>query len=238
MIKKIALGASLLAASCFIGPMPAKSQSYCSAALLLALDVSGSVDWKEYHLQRKGIADAFRDDELIRLIEFLPGGISVAVTQWSGTGHQEQVVNWREIKTKSDAVKFAASVQAITRNGWGPMTATGNALLHADALLRRNPYKCVKNVIDLSSDGRTNRGVPEKIVSQQLATKGHTINVLAIMENDHSLLNYFAKSVIGGPGSFVETARGYADYARAMKRKLLRELSPNVAEAENENEQL
>ena len=229
MLKKIFLGATLLATSCCISSIPSKSQPICSAALLLALDVSGSVDWKEYHLQRKGIADAFRDDELIKLIEFLPGGISVAVTQWSGTGHQERVVNWQQIKTKSDAEKFAASVQAITRNGWGPMTATGNALLHADALLKSNPYPCVKNVIDLSSDGRTNRGVPEKLVSQQLTTKGHTINVLAIVENDHSLLRYFATSVIGGPGSFVETARGYSDYARAMKRKLLRELSPNVA---------
>jgi len=206
---------------------PAKAQEQCSVALVLALDVSGSVDWREYRLQRKGIADAFSDDELIDLIEYLPGGIAVAVSQWSGTFHQENAIGWHRIATRADALKFAKAMRSITRNRVGAMTATGNALLHAELMFRSNPYQCGKKVVDVSSDGKSNQGLVASQISDQLDRNGTTINVLAILEDDKSLIPYFAENVVRGPASFVQSANDYADYFDAIKRKLLRELTPN-----------
>jgi len=179
---------------------PAKAQEQCSVALVLALDVSGSVDWREYRLQRKGIADAFSDDELIDLIEYLPGGIAVAVSQWSGTFHQENAIGWHRIATRADALKFAKAMR---------------------------PYQCGKKVVDVSSDGKSNQGLVASQISDQLDRNGTTINVLAILEDDKSLIPYFAENVVRGPASFVQSANDYADYFDAIKRKLLRELTPN-----------
>ena len=204
-----------------------QAQQKCSVALVMALDVSGSVDWAEYRLQRKGIADAFRDDELIDLIEYLPGGIAVAVSQWSGSWHQENMLGWHRIETRSDALRFAKAVQSITRNRVGAMTATGNALLHAELMFRSNPYTCDKKVVDVSSDGKSNQGLVASQVSDQLDRSGTTINVLAILEDDETLIPYFAEHVVRGPASFVQSANDYADYFEAIKRKLLRELTPN-----------
>ena len=228
-LKSACLGCAL-AAFLALFVAPARAQHPCSVALVMALDVSGSVDIKEYQLQRKGIAKAFRDDDLIDLIEFLPGGIAVAVSQWSGPFDQQDMLGWHRITTRQDALKFAAAVETISREHIGAMTATGNALLHADLVLRSNPYQCAKQVIDISSDGRANRGTTANIVSDRLELNGTTINVLAILEDDNTLIDYFAEHIIAGSSAFVESANTYGDYFEAIKRKLLRELAPNYVQ--------
>ncbi len=215
-----------------IGPIDAYAQNRCSIELILALDVSGSVDWKEYRLQRVGIASAFRDPELIELVSYLPGGIQIALTQWSGEFDQRVVLNWQSVKDKRTAFDFAEKVDDITRYENSGMTAIGNALIHANKLLRRNPKPCYKRVIDISSDGFSNRGNDPKSVSTILEAKDITINALVILDEDLSLLTYFEKNVVKGHGSFVQAAYGYDDYARAIKEKLLRELSPSLSHYE------
>ena len=224
-----------LALAFLLSLSPARAQAPCSIALVLALDISGSVDWKEYRLQRTGLAKAFRNDSLIDVIEHLPGGIAVAISQWSGTYHQERTIGWHRVNSRADAYRFAAEIDNITRGRVGALTATGNALLHADLLFQSNPYQCEKRVIDISSDGRSNQGLSAARVSDQIERNGTTINVLAILEDDESLVPYFAENIIAGPAAFVQSANDYEDYHEAMRRKLLRELSPNHVKLPNLN---
>jgi Ca-activated chloride channel family protein len=220
---------------CFQHPATVSANTTCSVELILALDVSGSVDWKEFRLQRKGISDAFRDPEIIELIEFLPGGISVMMTHWSGTYQQRVSVSWHDIRTASESNKFAQKVEESKRILLGAMTAIGKALLHVDQHIPQNPTKCHRTVIDVSSDGRNNRGPNPFEIANGLADKGTTINALVIIgldeHKDETLIPYFKKNVVRGVGSFVQTTDSYRDYAQAIKHKILRELSPMTAEA-------
>ncbi|KAB7616038.1 DUF1194 domain-containing protein [Amylibacter sp. SFDW26] len=216
------------------GPTQAIAQDRCSVELILALDVSGSVDWKEYRLQRVGVASAFRDPEVTELISFLPGGIQVAITQWAGPQDQRVVLNWHSIQNKQSSFAFADKIEDTTRYTSGPMTAIGNALIHANRLLQRNPKPCLKSVIDVSADGHNNQGNEPADVAAILEAKGVTINALVVVGEDLTLLRYFEKNVIRGHGAFVQPTYGYKDYARAIKEKLLRELSPSLSYIDTE----
>ena len=211
-------------------PVSLFAETKCSIALVLALDVSGSVDWKEFRLQRSGIENAFRDPEVTDLIELLPGGISATITYWSGASGQRVAVGWKHITDASGASDFADELIADKRVRSGSLTAIGNALLHAEKVLAKNPTPCHKNVIDVSGDGRSNRGVDPTFVAEALAAKGITTNALVISNTDKTLVPYFQKNIVRGVGAFVEPAEGYKDYARAIKQKILRELQPNTAE--------
>jgi len=208
---------------------PVNAQDRCAVALVLALDVSGSVDWKEYRLQTVGVASAFRDPEVVDLITHLHGGIQVALTQWAGPKDQRVVLNWHHLQDAQSTSDFADKVDTITRYNNSPMTAIGNALLHANRLLENIPTPCFKTVIDISADGQNNEGNNPSIVADLLAVKGVTINALVVVDEDLSLLRYFETQVIRGQGTFVQPTYGYTDYARAIKEKLLRELSPSVS---------
>ncbi len=222
----------LLAMALFFTTMPASSRakSQCSIALVLAQDVSGSVDSTEYHLQKDGLANAFRDPEVIELIELLPGGIYVALTQWSGQHDQRLVIDWTHILNASDANSFAEQLDNDRRVRSRSLTAIGQALLQADNLLRSKMSLCKRKVIDVSSDGRNNAGPDASMVADALALKGIVINALVIVGQDSSLITYFQQEIIRGPDAFVQPAIGYRDYAKAIKQKLLRELTPALAE--------
>lgn len=200
----------------------------CEIELILAMDVSRSVMNSEYDLQMEGLADAFRDDVVLDLIESA-GGIMATVTQWSGAGDQAQTVPWRWLESRTSTLSFADEITTQRRSYFGAYTATGNALLHAAAISAANPAKCNRKVIDVSGDGRGNRGANPKSVSAQLIAQGYTINALAILGAKPSPLDFYAREVIGGPGAFVEAADGFEVYAEAIRRKILRELSPAFA---------
>lgn len=208
----------------------ATAQTKCSVQIVLALDVSGSVDWTEFRLQKNGVANAFRDPEIIELISLLPGGISVTITHWSGESSQRVAIPWTNIRNAADGFEFANKIESDKRVRIGSLTAIGQALIHADQRLSANPNPCNRSVIDLSSDGRSNRGTNPTLVSEMLAAKNITINALVIVNKDRKLVPYFQKDIIRGIGSFVQSAEGYEDYAQAIKQKLLRELLPTTAE--------
>ena len=213
--------AALLAAA----PHPGAA---CGVELVLAMDVSRSVTNAEFNLQMQGLAAAFRDDEVQELIP-LNGGVAAVVTQWSGETDQTQTTGWRLLSEKADAGRFADEVQAQKRFFFGAFTAVGDALAHARAVSAANPHDCGRKVIDLSGDGYGNRGRPVEPIARQLVAEGHTINALAILGALNSPEEYYKDKVIGGPGAFVETADGFEDYAAAIRRKLIRELSPAFA---------
>jgi Ca-activated chloride channel homolog len=216
----------------FIAPPTSSiAKPQCSIALVLAQDVSGSVDSTEFHLQKNGLANAFRDPEVIDLIELLPGGVYVAVTQWSGQRDQRLAIDWTHILNASDAQGFAEQIDNDRRVRARSLTAIGQALLQADHLLRSKMSLCKRKVIDVSSDGRNNAGPDASMVADALALKGIIINALVIVGKDSSLITYFQQNIIRGPEAFVQPAIGYRDYAKAIKQKLLRELTPALAQS-------
>jgi Ca-activated chloride channel family protein len=198
----------LLATIIFLWPLPLYAQAKCSVEIVLALDVSGSVDLKEFTLQKQGVSDAFRNAEIQELIAFLPGGITAAITHWSGSGNQEVIVSLQNIRNASEADAFAQELLDYTRVRSGALTAIGSALLHADNLLNSNPAPCHRRVIDVSSDGRNNRGPDPTLIAEKLAANGTTINALVISNADGTLLPYFKQNIVRGVGAFAQSANG------------------------------
>ncbi len=198
----------------------------CELALVMALDVSRSVDKQEYKLMRNGIAHAFLDEEVIRLVDRLPGGLMVTVSQWGGSGHQHQSVGWRHLTDKNSVLSFVEELTRIDRVFLWSDTSVSEALLHADNLFTDNPVPCRRRVIDVSTDGISNSGPPVLPISASIGFRGTTINGLIVTGHVPDPVAYFHKNVLSGPLPFVVVANSYSDYPSVMKRKLLREMSP------------
>lgn len=194
-------------------------------ALVLAIDCSYSVDELEYNLQIGGLADAFRSTDVLSAIQSGPfGAISVAVVQWSSHNSQSTVVSWSKLSTIGEMRAFADQLATMPRMTDDGATAMAAAISFSAALHRANPYFATRQVIDVSADGRNNNGPNIGGARDRAVAQGITINGLAILLEDGTLDRYFSRDVIGGPGAFVEEANDYADYARAIKRKLVKEI--------------
>ena len=197
--------------------------------LVLAVDGSASVDYGEYRLQVEGIAAAFRDPAVIKAIQ--SGGIgriAVAVMVWSHGGSAKDVIGWRVIADDASARRFADVIEGRPRLTVPSSTGIAAAIRRAAELLDRNDIKGARRVIDVSGDGRDTLdmgGAPYLIRERDAAvTKGIVINGLAILTDDPVLLEYYRRRVIGGSEAFALAADDFHDFARAIKRKLLREI--------------
>lgn len=193
----------------------------CDAALVLAMDVSGSVDAAEYRLQVDGLADALEDAALREVME--RGAVAVMVTQWSGLGQQAISLGWQQMRAPGDAAALAHAVRALPRGFSGGETAVGQALAHALAQFAHAPA-CARRIVDLSGDGAENVGFDAGAARRAAMAAGVEVNALAIEAMGLSISNFYARWVVT-PGGFVETARGHMDYPRAIKAKMLRELT-------------
>ena len=194
----------------------------CRLALVFALDVSASVDDLEYRLQLDGLAAAL-EDASVQAALFAGGApVALAAFEWSGIYRQAPVAGWRIIDGPRALRSFAAQLRTRQRGHGSFATALGRALLHARALLDEAPL-CARQVIDVSGDGISNAGVDPRAVHAGAGFAGITINGL-VVGTEPAVRRYYERHVVRGPGAFVETARDYRDYARAMRRKLLREL--------------
>lgn len=210
-------------------PAAAAQGADCDIGLVLALDVSGSVSTAEFRLQADGIADAFEDPELNQVLSLYAGGVMVAVVQWSGEIHQQLAVNWTHIQSPDDALALAGQIRKMTRRGEADLTATGAALKFADALFGSTGAVCQRRVIDVSTDGLSNRGPDLSETADEVAATGTVINALVIFGDSPSLVRYFATTLVRGAGSFSQAIETYSDYPLAIKRKLLRELRQDVS---------
>ena len=217
-----------LVLSLLIALAPACARA-CEVALVIALDVSRSVDKYEYSLMQNGIGQAFLDAEVTDMISWLPGGIKVTVTQWGGAGQQRQPIGWRQLTDQQSISDFVARLVDIDRGFWMADTSVSEALLHADQMMEQTGQTCRRQVIDVSGDGVSNAGPEVFPIAAAVAAKGVTINGLVVSGARPDPVTYYMSEVIRGPSAFVEVTDSYNDYARAMKRKLLRELSPNLA---------
>ncbi|WPZ35199.1 DUF1194 domain-containing protein [Thalassobaculum sp. OXR-137] len=203
----------------------AQAQTPVDLALVLAVDSSASVDESEFALQRGGLAQAFRDPEVVKAIASGPfKRIAVTVIEWAGHADQSVDIPWTVVDGPDGATALADRIDGLQRQILTGATSIAGALDFANALLHANPFDASRLVIDLSGDGRNNQGPPVDTVRQGIVAQGVTINGLAIV-NEHPTLNYyFEDRVIGGTAAFVEVANDYADYPRAIRRKLIREI--------------
>jgi Ca-activated chloride channel family protein len=193
-------------------------------AIVMAVDVSGSVSADSYILQRDGIAHAFEDRRLIEAIAGAPGGIEVLLLEWSDPDKIAVTVDWTEIHDARSAARFAATVHATTRSSQG-LTAVGPALAAAGEQFARLPQPTTRRMIDISGDGMANLGEPPQAARDRLVTTGITINALAILTEEPWLEDYDRRNVIGGPGAFVLGVRNFHSFAEAMRRKLAAEVA-------------
>ncbi len=196
--------------------------------LALAVDVSISVDGAELALQRQGFSAAFRDPEIIDAIAGNAAGVAVMVMVWAGTDQQLIAVDWRHLTDAASSRAFADAIDAalaIDPELQGK-TAIGNALYSAIRGIGDNAYLGARRKIDLSGDGHANEGFKPDRVRDFAVLSGITVNGLAILNDEPYLEQYYREHVIGGPGAFVMTAAAYTDFVEAIRRKLLRELSP------------
>jgi hypothetical protein len=222
--------AALLAAS------PAAAEPV-DLELVIATDASGSIEDNEANLQREGVAEAFRSEELHKVISYgIYGKIAVAYLDWSNEFDNTVVVDWTIINNKQSAIKFAEALEAAPRT-YGRRTSISSAVVSATELIERNSYEGTRRTIDISGDGPNNFGLSLAPVREEAIGKGITINGLPIMLDDDSgfgfrrggnvadIDKYYASCVIGGRGAFAIVAKGYKDFARAVRRKLILEIS-------------
>ncbi|MBK9078709.1 MAG: DUF1194 domain-containing protein [Hyphomicrobium sp.] len=229
---------------------PSRAQDYVDTALVVAVDVSNSVDNTNYKLQMEGIAAALEDPSVIEAIVGGPsGGILFSVVAWSS--EPTIVQPWTKITSAGDAAAIATVIRATPRN-WagGEFTCLARMLrVSHDQLLPQMPMRANRTVIDVSGDGPDNCKGGESIASvrELLVGKGITINGLPILQADRTgddfilrgrrvnagipemkgpeLEAWYKANVQGGPGSFILPANGFSDFGRAIRRKFVIEVS-------------
>ncbi len=202
--------------------LPLKAMS-CGVALLLAIDVSFSIDTAEYNLQASGMASALHQQDVQLAIGASPGGVAMAVIQWSGGDEQFLALTWTLLSSPTDIDNFASNIATMPRAFTGD-TAPGSALEYGIALHDANPWHCLRRVIDLSGDGSQNSGVDTGLASYAAAKSDVTVNGLAILGSDRNIEQFFLQNVVRGPNSFLEITSGFNDFERVFHKKLLREL--------------
>lgn len=193
----------------------------CETALMLAIDVSQSVDVAEYRLQVDGLADALADPEIAD--EMVKGRVAVAVMQWSGADRQVVSIPWTRIAARADVAALSDAARRIERAYVMSDTAPGNAIRFAleqfDAV-----GDCERRVIDVSGDGTPNAGTEVRAARIAAERAGVTINGIAIEGMGVAITTFFERAMITTDG-FVMTARGHRDYPRAIRAKILREIA-------------
>lgn len=192
----------------------------CELALMLAVDVSGSVDKQEFRIQMDGLAAALRDGIVADAL--VAQQAEVALVQWTGASRQRQTVPWTSIQTYGDVLDLADTIQNDNRIWRNYSTAIGEALAVSRAAFDDVPH-CLRRVIDVSGDGISNEGVEPSVQRAALNRDDIIVNAIAIETDKTDLTAYFFENLITGPGAFVVTANGFEDYPEQIRRKLQRE---------------
>ena len=230
-IQRFCLWAALfIAAALQLGP--AFAQTIVDLELVIAVDVSLSMDLDEQRLQRDGYIMAFRDPEVHKAITSGPNGrIVVTYMEWAGPPTQQVIMPWTVIDSAQAARAFADRLEAapISR---ARMTSISAALQYSGRLFESSGAKGIRRVIDVSGDGPNNAGVPVVPVRDELVAKGIVINGLPIMLKlaqgffDLAELDlYYADCVIGGTGAFMIPIKQRNEFQTATRRKLLLEIA-------------
>jgi len=203
------------------------------AELVLAVDVSYSMDPEEQQLQREGYMAAITSREFLQAMKNgMNGRIAMTYFEWAGSHHQQIIVPWRLIDGPESADAFAADI-GRARYSRASRTSISSALLFAAPLFEGSGYRGVRRVIDVSGDGVNNNGPPVTMVRDEVVAKGITINGLPILlkRPNASTLDidqldiYFEDCVVGGPGAFVIPIRERDQFKEAIRTKLVLEIA-------------
>jgi hypothetical protein len=210
---------------------PASADAGCRLALLLALDVSSSVDQYEDKLQRQGLSAALVAPSVQDAFLGLADSVALGVFEWSGRYNQEILLNWTLIDSP-DTLKAAAAQISLSRRSHNEFpTALGHALGYASGMFERAP-DCAMQTLDVSGDGVNNDGFGPRQAYREFAYDGVIVNGLVInaadFEAETQLISFYQNEVLHGQGAFLEIAQGFEDFERAMRRKLERELAVPV----------
>ncbi len=203
------------------------AQAECRLALALAFDVSRSVSARDYAIQREGLLAALADPVVIAAFLHPKDHVALALYEWSRNTHQVIVLDWTEVRSAADLAAVRARIAAHERSSASGTTALGEALRFGRALVARAP-DCADQVIDVSGDGQNNSGMAPATVYAQEDFGLLRVNGLAILAYERDVVRYYREEVIRGPGAFIEIADSPRDFPRAIRRKLLRELTERI----------
>ena len=227
--------AALLAVAILPNQVPnAQAAGSCiDVALVLAVDSSTSVSPGEFLLQKRGIAAAFRDPSVLAAIN-QAGRVMVSVVFWGAEALPKSQSGWVLVDGAEGAERFARAVEATPREVSGD-TGLGSGLLTALVKVTAPDLCAARRIINVSGDGEETRALrgkrreaPPPAVRNLAEARQVEINALAISGDEPHLAGYYARNVITGPNAFVMSVSDYGGFAQALRRKLIREISPQV----------
>ena len=205
--------------------------------LVLAADISRSVDDRKFRLQREGYAAAMTDPRVVRAMAGGPmGRIAICFMEWAGDTDQAVVMDWASVGNAEEAVVVAKRIKDAPRAFMG-RTSISAAIDYSLALMGRSPFQSDRRVIDVSGDGTNNSGRPVTEARDGALAQGVTINGLVILSeiplatnpmHTHppgGLTQYYEKNVIGGPGAFVVEAENFEAFGQLLISKLIKEIA-------------
>ncbi len=216
----------VIAAAVFAVSIAAAAARTVDLALVLAVDVSGSVNAERFELQRQGYARAFASREVIDAIAAGENRtIAVTLVEWSGATHQRQMIGWTIISDANSALAFGSAISETPR-AFADWTSISGALDFALALFDHvEGVTPLRRVIDVSGDGINNNGRPINDARSDVVNAGVTINGLPILTEYPTLDDYYRDNVVGGPGSFVVAVSDFDGFGNAILGKLVREIA-------------
>jgi Protein of unknown function (DUF1194) len=205
--------------------------------LVLAVDVSRSIDSEKFQLQREGYAAAITDPRVLEAIKSgRAGRIGLSLLEWSGLTSQRVVIDWTTIGDAESAKGFADRLLEAPRS-FADRTSISSAIEFAMTHLARAPFESARRTIDISGDGTNNSGREVTQARDEAIAQGVTINGLVILSEtplawnpDHTnpaggLENYYRNNVVGGPGAFVMAAQGFNSFGQAIVKKMIAEVA-------------
>jgi len=218
-------------------PAAALAADNVDLLLVLAADVSRSIDAAKFQLQREGYAAAISDPRVLDMIRSGHSGrIGLTFVEWSGVGAQHVVIDWSAVGDSASAKDFGDRLIEAPRS-FADRTSISGAIEFAMDHLAHAPFASARRTIDISGDGTNNAGRDVTALRDDAVGKGVTINGLVILsENpmswnpDHTnppggLDNYYRNNVIGGPGAFVMVAQDFNSFGQAMIGKMIAEVA-------------
>jgi len=237
-LARIAGAALVFAALSLLGTV-ARAQDV-DLLLVLASDVSRSVDTRKFELQRQGYAAALSNRRVVEAIQSGPHGkIAICFVEWSGATSVKLVIDWTIVGDAASARKIGDQMLELPRS-FADRTSISAGLEFAFAQLERSPFKAARRTIDVSGDGTNNSGRDIASVRDEVTAKGVTVNGLVILSDsplpwnpEHTnppggLGEYYRRNVIGGPGAFVMVAENHDSFGQAIVKKMIAEIAWNA----------
>ena len=202
------------------------AEAQADVALVLAIDVSASVDDRRFALQRDGVAAALESSDFAALVSGgAHGTVEIAVVEWAE--EQSVVLPWTVVRNRADLAAAASRVRRAARSWVHTKTDPAGGIAAADLLFPSAPMAAERRVIDVSGDGRQNSGeIPTAEARDTAVAHDITVNGLPItLGDDPHVDDWYRQNVIGGTGAFVVVADGYDAFAAAFRRKLALEVA-------------